>query len=223
MSLTYGQLKAAIEDYLQYNDATFVDNLPVIIRQAEDRIYQSVQAPVERKNSTGVVVSSNPYLAVPTDMLSVASMAVISGSSYSFLMPREVSYMREAYPSSSTTGLPKAYALFDQNTFIFGPTPDQTYQVELNYHAKPTSITQGGSNNPVDPDDAVTWISQNFESVLLSACILEAYIFLKGDADLIQLYDNRYKEALVTFQLLGEGLDERDSYRNGTKRMQVPS
>ncbi len=223
MSLTYGQLKSAIEDYLQYNDAVFVENLPVIIRQAEDRIYQSVQAPVERKNSTGAVVSGNPYLAVPTDMLSVASMAVISSGTYTFLMPREVSYVREAYPSPTATGTPKCYALFDQNTFIFGPSPDATYQVELNYHAKPTSITAGGSNQPVDPDDAVTWISQNFESVLLSAAILEAYIFLKGDADLIQLYDNRYKEALSTFQLMGEGLDERDSFRSGTKRLQVPT
>lgn len=225
MSLTYGELKSAIEDYLQYNDETFVNNLPVIIRQAEDRIYQSVQAPVERKNSTGAVLATNPYLAAPSDMLSVASMSVISDGSYSFLMPREVSYIREAYPEPGSTGLPKCYALFDQNTFIFGPSPDQTYQVELNYHAKPTSITEGGTNYPNDPgnDNAETWISLNFESVLLSACILESYIFLKGDADLIQLYDNRYKEALSTFQLMGEGLDERDSFRNGTKRMQVPS
>jgi hypothetical protein len=222
MSLNYGQLKAAIEDYLQYNDTIFVDNLPVIIRQAEDRIYQSVQAPVERKNSTGALVLGNPYLAVPSDMLSVASMAVISSGSYNFLMPREVSYVREAYPSPTATGIPKCYALFDQTTFIFGPSPDAYYSVELNYHAKPTSITQGGYNGESSGSDlATTWISVNFESIMLSASILEAYIFLKGDADLIQLYDNRYKEALSTFQLMGEGLDERDSFRNGTKRTQV--
>jgi len=124
--------------------------------------------------------------------------------------------MREAYPSPTATGIPKCYALFDQTTFIFGPTPDASYGVELNYHAKPTSITDVGANG-------TTWISLNFESILLSACLLESYIFLKGDADLIQLYDNRYKEALSTFQLLGEGLDERDSFRNGTKRTQVNS
>jgi hypothetical protein len=140
-------------------------------------------------------------------------MSVVSGGEYTFLLPREVSFMREAYPSPTATGLPKCYALFDQTTFIFGPTPNASYAVELNYHAKPDSIVDAGTS----------WIGDNFESILLSACLLEAYIFLKGDADLIQLYDNRYKEALSTFQLLGEGLDERDSFRNGTKRMQVPS
>ncbi len=216
MSLTYTQLVSAIEDYLQYNDAVFQNNINVIIRQAEDRIYQSVQAPVERKNSTGNIAIGNQYLGAPSDMLSVASMSVVSGGEYTFLLPREVSFMREAYPSPTATGLPKFYALFDQTTFILGPTPDASYAIELNYHAKPTSITDVGP-------DGTTWISLNFESILLSACLLEAYIFLKGDADLIQLYDNRYKEALSTFQLLGEGLDERDSFRNGTKRMQVPS
>lgn len=213
MSLNYTQLVSAIEDYLQYNDPVFVSNIDVIIQQAEDRIYQSIQAPVERKNSIGALTINNQYLGAPSDMLSVASMAVISGGSYNFLLPREVSFMREAYPSPTATGLPKCYALFDQTTFIFGPTPDASYSVELNYHAKPESIVTAGTS----------WIGDNFESILLSACMLEAYIFLKGDADLIQLYDNRYKEALSTFQLLGEGLDERDSFRNGTKRMQVPS
>lgn len=213
MSLTYTQLVSAIEDYLQYNDTVFQDNIDVIIQQAEDRIYQSVQAPVERKNSTGSLSQGNQYLGAPPDMLSVASMSVVSGGEYTFLLPREVSFMREAYPSPTATGLPKCYALFDQTTFILGPTPDAYYAVELNYHAKPASIVTAGTS----------WIGNNFESILLSACLLEAYIFLKGDADLIQLYDNRYKEALSTFQLLGEGLDERDSFRNGTKRMQVPS
>jgi len=221
MSLNYSQLVAAIEDYLQYNDPVFVDNLPVIIQQAEDRIYQSVQAPVERKNSIGALAAHNQYLGAPSDMLSVASIAVVSGSNYTFLVPREVSFIREAFPStaSSGEGLPKCYALFDQTTFIFGPTPDISYNVELNYHAKPASIVQYVDN--VIVPTTTTWISLNFESVLLSACILEAYIFLKGDQDLIQLYDARYKDALSTFQLLGEGLDEQDSFRNGTKRMKV--
>ena len=213
MSLDYTQLVSAIEDYLQYNDPVFVDNIDVIIQQAEDRIYQSVQAPVERKNSIGALQSGNQYLGAPSDMLSVASMSVVSGGEYTFLLPREVSFMREAYPSPTATGVPKFYALFDQTTFIFGPTPNASYPLELNYHAKPESIVTAGTS----------WIGNNFESILLSACILESYIFLKGDADLIQLYDNRYKEALSTFQLLGEGLDERDSFRNGTKRMQVQS
>jgi hypothetical protein len=213
MSLNYTQLVSAIEDYLQYNDTVFQNNIDVIIQQAEDRIYQSVQAPVERRNSTGALTINNQYLGVPSGMLSVASMSVVSGGEYTFLLPREVSFMREAYPSPTVTGLPKCYALFDQTTFIVGPTPDASYAVELNYHAKPDSIVSAGTS----------WIGDNFESILLSACLLESYIFLKGDADLIQLYDNRYKEALSTFQLLGEGLDERDSFRNGTKRMQVPS
>jgi hypothetical protein len=215
MSLTYTQLVSAIEDYLQYNDPVFVSNIPVIVQQAEDRIYQSIQAPVERKNSVGALTAGNQYLGAPADMLSVASFAVVSGSTYTFMLPREVSFIREAYPStaSSGRGLPKSYALFDQTTFILGPTPDTSYSVELNYHAKPESIVTAGTS----------WIGNNFESILLSGCLLEAYIFLKGDSDLIQLYDNRYKEALTTFQLLGEGLDERDSFRNGTKRTQVKS
>ena len=215
MSLNYTQLVSAIEDYLQYNDSVFVSNIPVIVQQAEDRIYQSIQAPVERKNSIGALTAGNQYLGAPTGMLSVASFAVISGTTYTFLLPREVSFIREAYPStaSSGQGLPKSYAFFDQTTFIVGPTPDASYSVELNYHAKPESIVTAGTS----------WIGDNFESILLSGCLLEAYIFLKGDNDLIQLYDNRYKEALTTFQLLGEGLDERDSFRNGTKRTQVKS
>jgi hypothetical protein len=215
MSLNYSQLVSALEDYLQYNDSVFVDNIPVIVQQAEDRIYQSIQAPVERKNSIGALTAGNQYLGAPADMLSVASFAVVSGSTYTFMLPREVSFIREAYPSTALSGqgLPKCYALFDQTTFIFGPTPDVSYSLELNYHAKPESIVTAGTS----------WIGDNFESILLSGCLLEAYIFLKGDSDLIQLYDNRYKEALTTFQLLGEGLDERDSFRNGTKRTQVKS
>lgn len=215
MSLNYSQLVSALEDYLQYNDQVFVDNIPVIVQQAEDRIYQSIQAPVERKNSIGALTAGNQYLGAPADMLSVASFAVISGSTYTFMLPREVSFIREAYPSTALSGqgLPKCYALFDQTTFIFGPTPDVSYSLELNYHAKPESIVTAGTS----------WIGDNFESILFSGCLLEAYIFLKGDSDLIQLYDNRYKEALTTFQLLGEGLDERDSFRNGTKRTQVKS
>jgi len=220
MSLTYTQLVSAIEDYLQYNDPVFVSNIDVIIRQAEDRIYQSVEAPVERKNSTGALTSGNQYLAAPTDMLSVGSFAVISADgSYNFMLPRETSFIREAYPYPSSKGAPKVYAFFDQTTFIFGPTPDTSYNVELNYHAKPASIVQYSGSTVVGT--TTTWISLNFESVLLSACILEAYIFLKGDKDLIDLYDARYKDALSTFQLLGEGLDEQDSFRNGTKRMKV--
>lgn len=213
MSLNYTQLYQAIQDYLQYSDQVFLDNLDLIIRQAEDRIYQSVQAPVNRKNATSTLVSGNQYVGAPTDMLSVASFALISGSSYSFMLPREVSFIREAYPYPGTTGAPKSYALFNQTSFILGPTPDATYTVELNYHAKPESITTSITGT--------SWIGDNFESILLSACILEGYIFLKGDNDLITLYDTRYKEALSTFQLLGEGLDEQDSFRNGTKRMQV--
>jgi len=218
MALTYGQLTQAIEDYLQYNDATFVSNIGLIVRQAEDRIYQSVQTPVERKNSTGYLTSNNQYLASPADMLSVASFAVINPTTgqYTYMLSRQPSFIREAFPFPGTTGTPNCYGFFNQTTFIVGPTPDTGYQVELNYHAKPASITSGDTNT-------TTWISSYFESVLLSACLLEAYIFLKGDADLLQLYDNRYKEALSTFQLLGEGLDERDSYRSGTKRVEVKS
>jgi hypothetical protein len=221
MSLTYSQLVAAIEDYLQYNDPVFVANLPVIIQQAEDRIYQSVQDPVERKNSTGNLTQSNQYLGTPSDMLSVASFSVVNPTTgaYTFLLPREVSFIREAYPNPSTTSEPKFYAFFDQNTFIIAPTPNANYAVELNYHAKPASIVQYSGNTIVGT--TTTFISQNCESVLLSACILESYIFLKGDADLIALYDARYKDALAAFQFLGEGLDEQDSFRNGTKRMKV--
>lgn len=215
MSLNYTQLYQAIQDYLQYSDPVFLSNLNLIIRQAEDRIYQSVQAPVNRKNATSTLVAGNQYVGAPTDMLSVASFAIISGTSYTFMLPREVGFIREAYPFPGTTGAPKVYAFFDQTSFILGPTPDTTYSVELNYHAKPTSITTSTTGT--------SWIGDNFESILLSACILEAYIFLKGDNDLITLYDTRYKEALSTFQLLGEGLDERDSFRSGSKRTEVNS
>jgi len=209
MALTYTTLKQAIQDYTESSETTFVNNLDLIIKQAEDRILKSVQLPDFRVNKTGNMTSGNQYLTMPTDFLAPYSLAV-DDSGYEYLIFKDVNFIREAYPASSTSGTPKYYAIFDENTFIVGPTPDENFTVELHYFYKPTSITASG--------DGTSWLGTNAESVLLYGCLVEAYTFLKGDTDLLQLYSVRYEDALADLKSLGEGYSTTDSYRSGTVR-----
>jgi hypothetical protein len=209
MALTYTTLKQAIQDYTESSETTFVNNLDLIIKQAEDRILKSVQLPDFRVNKTGNMTSGNQYLTMPSDFLAPYSLAV-DDSGYEYLIFKDVNFIREAYPDSSTSGTPKYYAIFDEDTFIVGPTPDENFTVELHYFYKPTSITASG--------DGTSWLGTNAESVLLYACLVEAYTFLKGDADLLQLYSARYQDALMDLKSLGEGYSTTDSYRSGTVR-----
>ena len=209
MALTYPTLKQAIQDYTESSETTFVNNLDLIIKQAEDRILKSVQLPDFRINKTGNMTSGNQYLTMPTDFLAPYSLAV-DDSGYEYLIFKDVNFIREAYPASSTSGTPKYYAIFDEDTFIVGPTPDENFTVELHYFYKPTSITASG--------DGTSWLGTNAESVLLYGCLVEAYTFLKGDTDLLQLYSVRYEDALSDLKSLGEGYSTTDSYRSGTVR-----
>ena len=209
MAWTYTTLKNAIQDYLETTETTFVNNLPVIIKQAEDRILKSIQLPHFRKNVTGSTTDGTPYLTMPSDFLAPYSLAV-DNSGYEFLIFKEVSFIRESYPVATTEGIPKYYAIFDENTFILGPTPNTNLTAELHYFYKPESITASS--------DGTSWLGTNAESTLLYGSLVEAYTFLKGDADMLNLYISRYEDALGKLKVLGEGYDTTDSYRSGTVR-----
>ena len=204
MAWTYSTLSQAIQDYVQSDETTFVTNIPVIVQQAEDRILKSVQLPDFRRNQTGALTGSDQYLGMPTDFLSAYSLS-IDNSGQEFLIFKDVNFVREAYPLNTTEAAPKYYAIFDSDFFIVGPTPDQAYTVELHYFHKPQTIVTAGTS----------WLGTNAESTLLYGCLIEAYTFLKGDADLIQLYMVRYEDELAKLKLLGEGRSRTDQYRNG--------
>ena len=225
--MTYTELVAAIEAYTQNYEQEFVDNIPVFVEQAEQRIYNTVQFPSLRKNVTGVTSTNNKYLSAPNDFLAVYSLAVIDGTgAYEFLLNKDVNFIRQAYPNPTATGLPKYYALFgpttsndpspvitDELSFILGPTPDSVYNVELHYYYYPESITT--------TDDGRTWLGDNFDPVLLYGSLVEAVTFMKGEADMVALYETKYKEALAMAKRLGDGMERQDAYRSGQYRQAV--
>jgi hypothetical protein len=227
--MTYAQLIAAIQSYVENTfPATYLADgstvssttqLNTFITQAEQRIFNSVQFPSLRRNVTGFTSASNKYLACPADFLAAYSMAVIDASgNYEYLLNKDVNFIRQAYPQPTDTAIPKYYALFgpsfansDELSFILGPTPDAVYSVELHYFFYPDSIT-------VAPDGR-TWLGDNFDTVLLYGSLVEAYTFMKGEQDVIALYDGKYKEALALAQRLGDGLERSDAYRSGQFRV----
>jgi hypothetical protein len=216
--VTYAELVAAIKGYAE-NDFpatagsfSSTDQLNTFIEQAEQRIFNSIQFPVIRKNVTGTTTSGNKYLATPVDFLSVFSIAVIAANgSYEFLLNKDVNFIREAYPTPTDLGTPAYYALFNENTFILGPTPNSNYSTELHYFYYPESIVTAGTS----------WLGDNFDSVLLYASLLEAAAFMKSDPDTIKNYTDRYNEALLLAKRLGDGLDRQDAYRSGQVRIPV--
>ena len=210
--MTYSELKSLIQDYLQNTEATFVADLPTIIKQAETRILKTVKLPVFRKNVTGNLTSGNQYLATPTDFLDNFSLSITNSSSQEFLLFKDVNFVREAYPNASTTGVPKHYALFDNTSFIVGPTPGSGYTVELHYFYQPDSLTAGS-------DSGTTWLSTNAEYALLYGCLVEAYTYMKGEPDLMATYEKRYDQALARLKTLGEGDNKVDSYRDDSQRI----
>ena len=206
--MTYAELKSLIQNYLQNTETQFVSDLPSIIKQAEERILKTIQLPVFRKNVSGTLTSGNEYLATPTDFLDNFSLSFTSSGSQTFLLFKDVNFIREAYPNRSTTGTPKHYALFDDGSFIIGPTPDSSYAVELHYFYRPASITAGA-------DSGTTWLSENAENALLYGSLLEAYIYMKGEPDVMGMYNQRFQEALIGIKLLGEAKETTDEYRTG--------
>ena len=225
--MNYTELQAAICDYTQNFEQDFVANIPVFVQQAEQRIFNTVQFPSIRKNVTGVTSTNNKYLSCPNDFLAVYSLAVIDAlGNYEFLLNKDVNFIRQAYPNPTSTAIPKYYALFgptttsgptplvtDELTFILGPTPDAVYNVELHYYYYPESISVAA--------DGRTWLGDNFDTVLLYGSLVEAITFMKGEADMVALYDGKYKEALALAKRLGDGMERQDAYRSGQYRQAV--
>ena len=211
--MNYSSLKTAIQSYVE-NEFSSTD-LDVFITQAEQRIYNTVQIAYLRKNVTGSLTTDNQYLTLPADWLDTFSLAVLDGSSnYSYLLNKDVNFIREAYPAAgSNKGLPQYYALFDDTTLIVGPTPDSGYTMEHHYYYYPESITTVSSGT--------TWIGDNFSSVLLYGGILEAYTFMKGEPDVMGEYQKRYDAALVMLKELAEYKNRNDTYRAGQGRRAV--
>ncbi len=218
--MNYAQLSEAIQSYTQNYETAFVAAIPTFVRQAEQRIYNMVQLPVQRRNQTGQCTSGNQYLALPVNTgvttgnwLSTFSLAVLDPvtNEYEYLLNKDVNFIRQAFPFPGVTGKPGYYAIFDQNTFILGPTPDDTYTLEMHYYAYPPSIV----------DSSTSWLGDNFDTVLLYGSLVQAYIFMKGEVDVMQMYDNSYKEALMQLKRLSDGLDRQDAYRSGQVRVPV--
>ena len=210
--MNYTQLVQAIQDYTETSETTFVSNIPNFVQLAEERIYNTVQLPALRKNVTGTATTGNKYLSLPSDWLFDYSIAIIQpDGSYEFLLNKDVNYIREAYPTPSSTGLPKHYAIFDANTFILGPTPDANYSVEMHYFYYPQSIVTANT----------TWLGDNFESVLLYGALREAVIYQKGEQDMVNYYEQKYQESLALLKQLGDAKDRMDAYRSGQVRYPV--
>ena len=208
--MNYTELKTNIEDICEL---TFTDDqLAMFTKQAEQRIYNAVQIPALRKNVTGTITASNEYLAVPTDFLYVYSLAIIDGSgNYTYLLSKDVNFMREAYPSRTATGVPKHYAIFDVDSFILGPTPNTGYTAELHYGYYPESIVTAGT----------TYLGDDFDSALLNGALVEAIRFMKGEPDMVALYDKMYLSAMALLKVLGDGKLRGDTYRSGQPVMEV--
>lgn len=202
---------------------TTIEQINRFIRQAEQRIYNTVQFPTLRKNVTGSTSTNNKYLSAPGDFLAVYSMAVVDATgAYEYLLNKDVNFIRQAYPNPTTdTGTPKYYALFgptvagttitDELSFILGPTPDAVYSVELHYYYYPESIVDAGTS----------WLGDNFDTVLLYGCLVEAYTYMKGESDVMAYYETKYKEALAQAKRLGDGMERQDAYRSGQYRQAV--
>lgn len=218
--MNFSQLLQAITDYTENTETTFVSNIPLFVRQAEERIYRTVMIPELRKNVTASMNASNRFLARPPDFLAPFSIAVIDADGdYTFLIDKDVNFIREAFPSIATTGLPKYYAEFDGDIesnnspghFILGPTPDANYSVQLHYYFDPPSIVESSTS----------WLGTNAEEVLLYGSLINAYIFMKGEADVMAAYQQSYDNALGRLIMLGEGRLKRDSYRDGEPRVNM--
>jgi hypothetical protein len=237
--MNYSELFIAVKGYLEndfpstvFTDSagsssssaaalTSTEQVNIFITQAEQRIYNTIQFPSLRANVTGTLTANNKYLACPADFLAVYSMAVINtDTSYTYLLNKDVNFIREAYPTPTDTGTPAYYALFGpvstneaELTFILGPTPDAAYSMELHYFYYPQSITTTASGT--------TWLGDNIDSVLLYGALVEGYTFMKGEADMIAIYEKKYQDALMLAKRLGDGMERRDAYRSGQARVPV--
>jgi len=208
MAFTYAQLKTAIQDYTENTETSFVTNLPTFIRAAEDRIFKLADLEVFRKNATSAVTQNDPYLSLPTDFLAFFSLSITNSSSKEFLLHKDVNFIQEYNPNSATTGTPKYYAMFDVDNVILAPTPDSNYTCEMHYYYRPASLTAGA-------DSGTTWLSDNAPNALLYGSLVEAYIYMKGEPDMLQLYEKQFTEAMTRIKDLAEARENTDAYRRG--------
>lgn len=204
--MTYAELVALIQDTVECDEDSFVEHIPDFVRQAEERIYRRVKMPKVRKVQTAPL--STRTLGTPSDFLAVDSLALLSGTTYTHLVPKEPDFIREAFPLSASTGQPTYYALLDNDTLVFGPTPDQTYTLEMAYTHKPESIVTAGTS----------WVGDNCENALLYGSLFAAYVYLKGEQDILQLYDSLFQEAVGVTKSLAEGKNRTDEWRNSPPR-----
>lgn len=221
--MNYTQLSDALVAYTENTSTEFAAQIPVFVEQAERRIYNSVLFPALRKSMTGNIQSGNKYLRAPDDFLAVYSLAVIDAQgNYEYMLNKDVNFIRQMYPNPTTdTGKPRYYSIFGpavdggvittELTFILGPTPNINYGAELHFYYYPESIVTAGTS----------WLGDNFDTVLLYGSLVEAYTYMKGEADMMQLYNQKYMEALQLAKRLGEGLERTDAYRTGLPRVQV--
>jgi len=213
MAFTFTTLKTAIQDYTDNTETTFTGQLSRFIINAEERILKECQLDVFRKSTQGTATSGNAYLSKPTDFLSQNSLSVINSSSKEFLLYKQVTFLQDYTPNPATTGTPKYYGDWDDTVFLLAPTPDSNYTMELHYFYRPTSITASG--------DGTSWLGTNAELALLYGSLVEAYTFMKGEADLLKFYNDRFMESIQWLKNLGEGLQTRDQYRYDRVRRNV--
>tara|TARA_Y100001951_G_C11266603_1_gene255970 strand:+ start:619 stop:1266 length:648 start_codon:yes stop_codon:yes gene_type:complete len=213
MSFTFAELKTAIQDYTDNTETTFVNHLSDFIKGAEDRIFKNVDLELFRKNVTSSLTSSDKFLTIPSDYLASFSLQITTSGSEDILLQKDVNFLQEAFPTSASTGVPRFYAVFDVNNFILAPTPNSNYAVELHYYYKPTSLTAGA-------DSGTTWISTNAPFALLYGSLVEAYTYMKGEADMMQQYEKRFTDQLMRLKDLGEARENEDAYRAGLPRAQ---
>src|SRR6056300_849450 len=208
MSFTYAQLQTSIQDFTENSETSFVTNLPVFIRGAEDRIFTLVDLELFRKNATSTLTVGDPYLSVPGDYLAPFSLQITTSGSEAFLMLKDVNYVQQYNIDYGSTSLPQYYAIFDVDNFILGPTPDQAYTVELHYYYRPASITAGAGAG-------TSWLSENAPNALLYGSLVEAYTYMKGEADMMQLYEQRFAQEIQRLKDLAEARENSDAYRRG--------
>jgi|TARA_B110000902_G_C14218117_1_gene554015 hypothetical protein len=209
MSFTYAELKTAIQDYTENDETSFVNNLPIFIRQAEERILKNVQLSLFRKNVSGNMSQNNQYLACPSDFLAPFSLSFVDANSdKTFLEFKDTDFVQSFNPDSTTTGDPRFYAVFDIDNFILGPTPSAASAVELHYFYRPASLTAGA-------EGATTWLSENAQMAMLYGSLIEAYIYMKGEQDIMAQYEKRFAEAMTGMKMLGENKEVTDDYRTG--------
>jgi hypothetical protein len=227
--MNYSELSTAIQDYTENYESSFVSNISTFVKQAEQRIYNSVQFPSLRKNQYSIVTANNKYVSLPNDFLAVYSLALVTGvtnanldtGTYEYLLNKDANFIRQAYPTPNSTGEPQYYALFgptilnsaitNELSLILGPTPAAAYYMELHYFYYPESIVTAST----------TWLGDNFDTVLLYGSLVEAVTYMKGEADMVTLYNTKFNEALALAKRLGDGMERQDAYRSGQVRIKV--